>query len=147
MKGASYIKDATNDSREVNWSFDYLSFPLLAKFAFGDKTKLYFIIGPEFSFLLSSTMIFKQELYGITVLDEEDDITEHMNSFELAIGSGIGVEIQIQKMVLFIQLRGSVSTADIFKDKSWRTTKYLFALEEDKAALNVIPGLQVGLLF
>jgi hypothetical protein len=76
----------------------YLSFPLLAKVAFGESNfKPYLVAGPEIGFLLSaddySTATAVAEAMGQTFgpYTEEEDIKEFLESFEFAIDFGGGL--------------------------------------------------------
>jgi hypothetical protein len=143
-KGAKYSYDINGGSIDLYWKFNYLSFPILAKFAFGQKTKLYFAIGPELAFLLSAN--WKMEATGSDDTIEED-VKDHMNGFEFAINSGLGLEIPINNLILFIESRGAISITDIYKDKTWVSDEFGPVELEDKTAMNGIAGLHLGLIF
>ncbi len=147
MKGAKYDFNLSfmgaSASAELNWKFAYLSFPILGKLAFGDRTRFILDFGPEFSFLLSAKQQAKVDAMGQKE-EEEIDIKEHMNSFEFAFDLGLGVEFLLGNTTLFIESRGSVSLNDIFKDKEFGEGKVEM---EDKAAANIAGSLRLGVLF
>jgi len=138
MKGNKWERDLTVGTAEYTWAFDYLSIPILAKFAFGNQVKLYLVVGPEFSFLLSSNEIKEGEGWTST---GERNLKEYMNSFELAGNFGFGIDIQVDPVVLFIDVRGSLGFSDIFKE-----TPPGVAMEEGTVR-HIVPSLSVGVLY
>lgn len=141
MKGAKYSLDLGIASTDLTWKFDYLSIPILAKIAFGERTRFYLVTGPELAFLLSSNQ--KIELKGLGLQEsEEDDLKDYMNSTEVALALGFGVEIPMGSTVFFIESRGSLGFTDIFKD-----IPSGFFAGEDKAVRNLFSSFAMGLAF
>lgn len=140
MKGAEYSLDLGIASADITWKFDYLSIPILAKIAFGERTKFYLLVGPEFSFLLSAKQKTEAEGLGLQASDEVD-LKDYMSSFEVALSSGMGVDIPMGNMVFFIESRGSIGLTDIFKEMPPDT------FGEDEAVKNLVGSLSVGLAF
>lgn len=141
MKGAQWgVSVPGIASADAIWKFDYLSIPTLGKIAFGERTKLYLLIGPEFGFLLSGKQVVEATGLGMQA-DEEIDLKDYMNSFEVAVASGLGVEIPMGNAVFFIESRGSLSLTDIFKEIHPDITI------EDKAVRNVVSSLSIGVAF
>ena len=129
-------------TNEYKWEFNYLSIPLLAKFAFGSQVKFYVVIGPEFSFLLSGKEVKEGEgweLYNETT--GERDLKDYMNSFEFAGVLRLGVDIQVDPVVIFIDVGGSVGLTDIFKE----TPPGL--IMEEGSVINLVPSASVGVLY
>jgi hypothetical protein len=144
MKGNKWEKDIifSSETAEYTWAFDYLSIPVLAKFAFGENVKFYLVVGPEFSFLLSGNEVKEGEgwqFYGETT--GENDISEYMNSFEFAADLGFGLDISIEPIVLFIDVRGSLGFSNILKE-----TPPGIIIEEGTVR-NLVPSISVGVLF
>jgi len=128
------------ETETVTWSFNYLSIPIAAKFAFGGQTKFYLLIGPEFSFLLSAEEVTKGEDDEETIDFKEEEIA---SSFELAGNFGFGVDIYIKPVILFFEVRGSLSFTDVLQDKPNGTIQFI----EEGTVRNLVPSLSVGILF
>jgi hypothetical protein len=143
MKGNMWERDlGFFGTVEYKWAFDYLSFPILAKFAFGDKVKFYVIVGPEFSFLLSGNEVKEGEAWEYAgEITGETDIKEYMNSFEFAANLGFGVDIHADPVVIFIEIHGSLGLTDILKE----TPPGLFI--EEGAVRHLVPSISAGVLF
>jgi len=97
---------------EETIKLSYLSFPLLAKASFGESNfKPYIVAGPELSFLLSADdyaeATSEAEAQGIQVgpytVNQEEDISEFIESFEFALDIGGGLSY-------------SFGTIDVFAD-------------------------------
>ena len=140
MKGNKWERDLGLGMINYEWGFDYLSIPVLAKFAFGDKVKFYLVVGPEFSFLLSGKETTEVEALGQGD-SEERDLKEYMNSFEFAGNFGFGVDINVEPVVLFIDIRGSLGFTDIFKE-----TPPDVQIEEG-SVIHLVPSASVGVLY
>jgi len=140
MKGNKWERDLGLGMINYEWGFDYLSIPVLAKFAFGDKVKFYLVVGPEFSFLLSGKETTEVEALGQGD-SEERDLKEYMNSFEFAGNFGFGVDINVEPVVLFIDIRGSLGFTDIFKE-----TPPDVQIEEG-SVVHLVPSASVGVLY
>lgn len=126
------------ETSTVTWALNYLSIPVSAKFAFGDQVKFYLLIGPEFSFLLSGEEITKGE-------DSEEmvELKDVMNSFEIAGNFGFGLDIKVDPVVLFFEVRGSLSLGETFKEDPPGTVQLL----EEGAIKNIVPSLSAGVLY
>ena len=132
-------------SVDLIWSFDYLSIPIYGKAAFGNKTRLYLLFGPEFSFLLSAKqkVELSSNISSAMNISDESDVKDSMKSFELAFGFGLGIEIPVsQSLIMFIDSRSSVSLTGIFKEVP---TGY--ATVSDESIRNIIGALNIGLIF
>ena len=140
MKGNKWERDLGLASLKYDWGFDYLSIPVLAKFAFGDKVKFYLAVGPEFSFLLSGKATLEMEVLGEQET-EETDLKEYMNSFELAGNFGFGVDINVEPVIIFIDIRGSLGFTDILKE-----TPPDVQIEEG-SVVHLVPSASAGVLF
>lgn len=140
MKGNKWERDLGIGMLKYEWGFDYLSIPILAKFAFGDQVKFYLVVGPEFSFLLSGKEIAEGEALGQQV-NEERDLKEYMSSFEFAGNFGFGVDINVDPVVIFIDIRGSLGLTDIFTE-----TPPDIQIEEG-SVVQLVPSVSVGVLY
>lgn len=139
MKGNKWERDLSVGTAEYTWAFDYLSIPILAKFAFGSQAKFYLVVGPEFSFLLSANEVKEGE--GWPTGTGERDFKEYMNSFEFAGIFGFGVDIQVDPVVLFIDVRGSLGFSDIYKE----TPPGVYM--EEGSVVNLVPSISIGVLY
>jgi hypothetical protein len=123
-KGEKWGKSSAGN---LVWSFNYLTIPLYGKAAFGDRTRFCLLFGLEPGFLLSAKQKLevkegaffrappKPRIDGPTTIEE--DWKENLNSFEFALGAGMGVEIPLnQSLKLFFAIRGSLGLTDIFKE-------------------------------
>jgi hypothetical protein len=141
MKGNNWEADLFGLATiTYDWKFDYLSIPVLAKFAFGDKVKFYLIVGPEFSFLLSAKELIEVKGMGEQE-SEERDFKDYMNSFEFAGNFGFGVDFQIDPVVLFIDIRGSLGLTDIFKEIPPDVEI------EEGSVIHLVPSASIGVLY
>jgi hypothetical protein len=140
MKGNKWERDLGIGMLKYEWGFDYLSIPILAKFAFGNQVKFYLVVGPEFSFLLSGKEIGEGEALGEQV-SEERDLKEYMSSFEFAGNFGFGVDINVDPVIIFIDIRGSLGFTDIFKE-----TPPDVQIEEG-SVVHLVPSASVGVLY
>jgi len=138
MKGNKWDRELLVGTAEYTWAFDYLSIPVLAKFAFGGQVKFYLVVGPEFSFLLSGNEVKEGEGWPAT---GERDLKEYMNSFEFAGDFGFGVDFNIEPVVLFIEIRGSLGITDVFKE----TPSGI--LMEEGTVMQLVPSLSIGILY
>jgi len=103
----------------------YLSFPLLAKVAFGESNfKQYLVAGPEIGFLLSGKDNAKAtaegEAMGQTVgpytLEQEEDIKEFLESFEFALDFGAGLSYSFGTIDVFADFIYSLGITKINKE-------------------------------
>jgi len=104
----------------------YLSFPLLAKVAFGESNfKPYLVAGPEIGFLMSAKdyaeATAEGEAMGVTVgpytLNQEEDIKEFLESFEFALDFGGGLSYSLGNIELFADFIYSLGITKINKEE------------------------------
>jgi len=140
------IPVSISGSVEDEIDLTYLSFPVLGKLEFGESDiKPYIIAGPEFGFLLSATdhakATAKGEAMGMTVgpftAEEENDIKESFDTFELAINLGAGLVMPLGGVDLFVDGQYSFGLTKINKEST--------AGSED--IKNQVIMIDVGLLF
>lgn len=90
-------------------NFNYLTFPVLARFNFGKKHKFFFNTGPYLGYLLSAKQFMKDaepEFSAKTV------VTQDFKRFDFGLSSSLGAIIQINKhFALPIELRFNASLA------------------------------------
>ena len=124
----------------------YLSFPLLAKVAFGESNiKPYLVAGPEIGFLLSgkdnAKVTAEAEAMGQTVgpitVEEEEDIKEFLESFEFALDFGAGLSFAFGNIELFADFIYSLGITKINKEE--------FTQGEDVKNQNIM--INIGMLF
>ena len=104
----------------------YLSFPILAKVAFGESNiKPYLTAGPEIGFLLSGKDHAKAtasaEAQGIQVgpytVDQEEDIKEFLESMEFALDFGGGVSYSFGNIGVFADFIYSLGITKVNKEE------------------------------
>lgn len=83
-KGADYRFLAT----DVSYKMDYLEIPVLAVVKFG-KLPLSIHVGPQFSYLLSTTVSYENSLFGGEKVIEEDK--ENFEDFDYGFAAGAGL--------------------------------------------------------
>jgi len=130
---------------EETVKLSYLSFPILAKVAFGESNfKPFLIAGPEIGFLLSAKdhakVSAKAEAMGQTVgpitIEQEEDIKEFLESFEFALDFGAGLSYSFGNIEIFADFIYSRGITKINKED--------FA-DEDIKNQNIM--INLGILF
>jgi hypothetical protein len=130
-------------SAEETIKLTYLSFPVLAKLAFGQsKVKPYIIAGPEIGFLLSAKDKAKAtaegealgEKVGPITTELEEDIKESLETFEFALDFGAGLIIPLGSIDAFVDAQYSLGLTKLDK-------------EGDSNTKNKVIMITAGLLF
>lgn len=130
---------------EETVKLSYLSFPILAKVAFGESNfKPFLIAGPEIGFLLSAKdqakVSAKAEAMGQTVgpitIEEEEDIKEFIESFEFALDFGGGLSYSFGNIEIFADFIYSLGITKINKE---------YFADEDIKNQNIM--INLGMLF
>ena len=110
---------------EETIKLSYLSFPLLAKVAFGESNfKPYLVAGPELGFLLSANdyaeATSEAEAQGVHVgpytVNQEEDISEFFESFEFALDLGAGISYSFGTIDVFADFIYSLGITKINKE-------------------------------
>lgn len=109
---------------EETIKLSYLSFPILAKVAFGENIKPYLIAGPEIGVLLSgkdySKATAEAEAMGMKIgpiTEEQDtDIKDQLESLDFAINFGAGVLIPLGVIEIFVDAQYSLGLTKINKE-------------------------------
>jgi hypothetical protein len=109
---------------EETIKLSYLSFPVLAKVAFGENIKPYLIAGPEIGILLSGKDYAKAtseaEAMGMKIgpiTEEQDtDIKDQLESLDFAINFGAGVLIPLGVVEIFVDAQYSLGLTKINKE-------------------------------
>jgi len=84
--------------------FEYLSFPLLAKYRFGSaQARPYLFLGPEISYLLSAETVINAEAMAGGEFDTTFTNTDELESLEVGINAGLGVEFPISSFHAFFE--------------------------------------------
>ena len=84
--------------------FEYLSFPLLAKYRFGSaQARPYLFLGPEISYLLSAENVVKADAMVGVEFDTTMTITDELESLEVGINAGLGVEFPVSSFKAFLE--------------------------------------------
>lgn len=91
---------------------NYLELPFLTHLYFGKKTRFYFEIGPQISYLINDL-----ELLSYYVNPEEVEQTYSLDhKFDYGGAAGLGMSFQFGAQLFQIGLRGSYSLNDIFSN-------------------------------
>ena len=137
--------NVTVDAEETV-KLSYLSLPILVKVAFGESNiKPYLVAGPEFSFLMSAKDEAKAtaegEAQGVTVgpytVEVEEDIKEHLESFEFALDFGAGLSFSFGNIGVFADFIYSLGITKINKEE--------FLEGEDVMNRNIM--INLGMIF
>ena len=135
-----------NVKAEETIKLAYLSFPLLAKVAFGESNfKPYLVAGPELGFLLSANdyaeATSRAEAQGIQVgpytVNQEEDISEFFESFEFALDFGGGLSYSFGNIEIFADFIYSLGITKINTDE--------FGADED--VKNQVIMINLGVLY
>lgn len=95
-------------SRRLN----YIELPFMTHFNFGNKFRVFFNIGPKFSYLISEK----------TLTDNTVNSTEHQHiqtvehPFEYGLVVGTGFYLRIKRQVFQVEGRGNFGAVSIFSD-------------------------------
>jgi len=136
------IKGSASESINLT----YLSFPVLAKLEFGQSNiKPYIIAGPEIGFLLSATDAAEStaegEALGQTVgpftVEQEEDIKDSFESFELALNVGAGLLFSLGNVDLFVDAQYSFGLTKINAE----------SISDGDDIKNQVIMIDVGLIF
>jgi len=131
---------------EESINLTYLSFPVLAKIELGQSNiKPYIIAGPEIGFLLSAKNVAKSsaegeamgQTSGLITVEQEEDIKESFETFELAINVGAGVLIPLGNVDIFVDAQYSFGITKINTE----------SISDGEDIKNQVIMIDVGLLF
>jgi hypothetical protein len=111
----------TNDvyARKLN----YIELPFMTHFHFGRSFKLFFNVGPKFSYLLSESLVF----------DNTDASTAHQhvntvkNKFDYGFCGGPGCLFKIKKQLFLLDIRANYSVSDLFSNSQ----SYYFSMSNN----------------
>jgi hypothetical protein len=93
---------------KVTNTLDYLSVPLFAKFSFlQSKARPYILLGPELSYLLSAKQKTEADIMviGLDTLLVDQDIKDQLESLEIGLNFGAGIEFPVSTFAGFIEGR------------------------------------------
>jgi outer membrane protein W len=83
---------------------EYLSFPLLAKYHFGNASaRPYVFLGPEISYLLNAETIIDAEAMVGVKFDTTITNTDELESLEVGMNAGLGVEFPVSSFKAFFE--------------------------------------------
>lgn len=93
-KGANYEETfdliITKTNLEIKEKYDYITFPVLAKARFGDKTKFFVSAGPYFGFLIADDVEIKITSGGESI--DTNDFKRDINSLDYGAAFSIGLQ-------------------------------------------------------
>ena len=114
LKGSKAEFDFFGTVFEVELALAYLSVPVMARYNLGSEdTSPYYVVGPEFGFLLSA----KSKFDG-----EEEDTKDDFKSLDLGLNIGAGVSMNMGATPMFAEVRYSLGLSNI-EDNDDTTTK------------------------
>lgn len=116
-------------------NYDYLIFPIMAKYYFSDKNSFYINGGPFIGFLLKSTLTNDLKLDETNNNSLETTNSNNKVDFGLSIGLGKTVEMN-KRNSIFIEIRENLGLTNSSKDKVWGNG------EAKTNSLNLIIGYQ-----
>lgn len=91
---------------------DYIEFPFMTHFYFGDKFRVFMNVGPKFSYLIG-----EKTLINNTV---SSTANQHLNAIQNKLDYGFclgpGFLFQIQKQIFLLDLRANYSISDVFSN-------------------------------
>lgn len=89
----------------ISEKFEYLSFPLLAKYRFGSaQVRPYLFLGPEISYLLSAENVVNVEVMVVgEVFDTTMTISDELEALEVGLNAGLGVEFPVSSFKAFFE--------------------------------------------
>lgn len=93
------------------YNSSYIEFPVLFKAKVGENISPYILGGATFGFLLESAIT--AEAFGLNMNMNIENITE---SFNFGIEFGVGIEIPIDQITLFVESRYTVGLKNIIKN-------------------------------
>jgi hypothetical protein len=106
---------------EKNRHLDYITLPILIRGDFGKKTKLFFNIGPFFSFLTNASI---RDTYSYNTSLWHNN-SESYKNYDIGITSGLGVKIPAnEKISISFEIRDNIGIMNISTLEGY-TSKYL----------------------
>ncbi len=148
-----FIADIQGDI-EGTVKLTYISFPVLAKIAFGEGNALrpYLVVGPELGFLSSAKVALEMDAKieieaigysGTESFDEDEDIKDQLESTEFALNIGGGVEFPLGSAKGFLDARYDLGLTKINK----ATGEEVEDIFGDKDVKNNVIYVNVGIIF
>ncbi len=112
----NYIEKGWNENNGLidiyTRKLSYLEIPFLTHIYFGNKTRFYFELGPQFSYLIKDTELLNYYL-NPTQIEQTYKLD---NIFDYGGTAGLGLSFQIGPQLFQLGLRGSYSLNDIFSN-------------------------------
>ena len=165
-QGQKYSGTAQTTTYERNVKFSSLEVVTVYRLDFASPfnitDKLYFLLGPRLSFVLSAAQEFKingQETDFLTFVNDRgnpneaeilalgapSDDKDFFTSYDLGLFGGIGYESSIHDLLYWnVEMIGSVGVTDI-NDFSWKLPNREKSLYE--ASYNILGGFSIGLTY
>jgi len=105
---------------------NYLSVPILFKVNLHRSPTLFLLAGPEMGFLMSArskeseTIEFESPSFR-EERSTDEDISENLESSNISLNAGLGIEFEVAAHSLHIQLQYSHGLTETAKEESWIT--------------------------
>lgn len=117
LKGNAYKFDmpqpsGTTTKARIRNEFNYVSVPLLFRFSFGKKLKVFVDAGPYGAYLLKQTIVFP-DVKGVPVPGGKFDNTSSYKRTEFGVAEGVGISYAFDRMLLTIEMRNNLGLTDI----------------------------------
>ncbi len=101
---------------KVTEKFEYLSFPLLAKFRIeSGQARPYLFLGPEPAYLLAAETIIEAKAMVGAKFDSTLNVKDDLQSLDLGLQGGIGIEFPVSSFNAFFEFSYSFGLIDINK--------------------------------
>lgn len=91
---------------------DYIEIPFMTQFYVGNKFRVFFNIGPKFSYLINE----EEFIHNTTDLTKIQHITPAQNLFDYGFCGGPGFLLNIKGQVIQFDARANFSVSDVFSN-------------------------------
>lgn len=101
---------------KVSEKFEYVSFPLLAKFSIeAGQSRPYVFIGPEPAYLTAAEMTIEAVAMVGAKFDSTLNIKDDLQSLDMGLNAGIGIEFPVSSFNAFFEVSYSLGLTNINK--------------------------------
>ena len=124
----------------VTIKINYLNFPIVGEFRFGNKIKYYINAGPYIGFVLSSNIVIKIRSTNTTPEDISKEKTNSYKSTNMGASFGAGTQIPISKKIqLHVAVKNNIGLSNIIKPIPTDSSPY------KTNTFSILAGINIGL--